>query len=75
LVCDVHDKGTKLDIAIEVIFYEACCEGCVLHAIKKNFRIDRVKVNVDVIVLHIKAIIFYSVYENIFLYVIFLFNL
>jgi len=58
LVCDVHDKGTKLDMATEVIFYEACCEGCVSYVIKKNFRIDRVKVDVDVNVLHIKNIFF-----------------
>jgi len=33
LVCDV--KGRKLDMATKVIFYKACCEGCVLHVIKK----------------------------------------
>jgi hypothetical protein len=35
LVCDVHDKKRKLDIAAEVIFYKACCEGCVSHVIKR----------------------------------------
>jgi hypothetical protein len=67
MVCDVHEMRTKLVVVSEVIFNETHYKGRSSHVLEENFRIDRVKVDVDVIILHIKTIIFYLVYENIFL--------
>jgi hypothetical protein len=49
----IHKKGTKLDMALKVVFYEAYCGGCIPHMLKENSRIERVKV--DVLGLHIKV--------------------
>jgi len=49
----IHKKGTKLDMALKVVFYEAYCGGCISHMLKENSRIERVKV--DVLGLHIKV--------------------
>jgi hypothetical protein len=42
----INEKGTKLDVVLEVIFDEAYYGGCALYVLKKNSRIDEVKVDV-----------------------------
>lgn len=42
----INEKGTKLDVVLEVIFDEAYYGGCALYVIKENSRIDEVKVDV-----------------------------
>jgi hypothetical protein len=45
LVCDFHEKKTKLDVVLYVIFYETPCEGCASHVLEENFRTDGVEVD------------------------------
>ena len=42
----IHEKGTKLDVVLEVIFDETYYGGCALYVLKENSGIDEVKVDV-----------------------------
>jgi len=40
----VHEKQTKLNVVLKVIFYESYCRGCVLYVLGENYVINKVKV-------------------------------